>query len=266
MVDLRKKFGSGKKLLLGVVHLRPLAGSPRNVDSLEAIVEAARIDSEALLDAGFDGYVVENFGDAPFYAGRVPPHVLTCMTRIVCELPRENAFVAVNVLRNDVAGALSVAAATGIQAIRVNVHCGAMVTDQGLIEGQAAETIRLRETIAPQVAVLADVDVKHAGPVSVRYSLADAARETAYRGLADALIVTGRATGEEAAGDDLRTVREAVRDRPVLVGSGVTRDSVARWLQDADGVIVGSSLKHRGQVEQPVDIQVAKSFVKAARG
>ena len=255
-----------KKLLLGVVHLNPLPGSPRfRGEPLAKIIDDARANCDALLEAGFDGYVLENFGDVPFYPERVPAHVLTCMTRVASELPRENKFVVANVLRNDAAGALSVAAAAGLQAIRVNVHCGTMVTDQGIIEGRAAETVRLRREVAPDVAILADVDVKHATPLASGFSLPDAACETAYRGLADALIVTGRSTGAEAAPTDVEVVRRAVPDRPTFVGSGVTAESVERWLRIADGVIVGSWLKEDGQVEKAVDARRARDFIHAAR-
>jgi membrane complex biogenesis BtpA family protein len=258
---------SRRKLLLGVVHLKPLPGSPRyGGEPLAGLTAAARADAEALLEAGFDGYVLENFGDAPFFPREVPPHTIAAMTRIACELPRAGAFVAVNVLRNDAAGALAIAAAADLQAIRVNIHAGAMVTDQGLIEGRAAETLRLRQLIVPGAAILADVDVKHAVALGAAHDLREAARDAAYRGLADALIVTGKATGSPAARDDLKAVREAVPDRPLLVGSGVDEKTAREWLQLADGIIVGSALKRQGRVEMPVDPQRAKRFVGEARG
>jgi hypothetical protein len=256
----------GRKLLLGVVHLPPLAGSPRYAGALlRDIVSSARRDAEALLEAGFDGYVLENFGDAPFFPETVPVYVPTQMTRIACELPR-GEFTAVNVLRNDAAAALAVAAAAELEAIRVNVHTGAMVTDQGLVEGRAAETLRLRAQIAPRVAILADVDVKHARPLGERFDLAEAARDTAYRGLADALIVTGRATGAAADPKDLAIVRAAVPDRPLLVGSGSGEATVRELLKIADGVIAGTAIKRGGRVEEPVDVERAKRFIEKARG
>lgn len=255
------------KLVLGVVHLPPLPGSPRYTDAaIRRIVTSARNDAEALLAAGFHGYVLENFGDLPFFAGQVPPHVIAFMTRIASELPRAEAFVVVNVLRNDAQGALSIAAAAELDAIRVNVHTGAMVTDQGIIEGKAAETLRLRRAIAPEVQILADVDVKHAAPLAGPFDRGAVARDTAYRGLADALIVTGKATGAEPLVEDLRAVRQAVPDRPVLVGSGTNEKTVADWLREVDGVIVGSAVKQDGRAGNPVDAERAKRFFQAATG
>lgn len=255
------------KLIIGMVHVRPLPGSPRHAgETTDAITGAAAEDARAILAAGFDGYIVENFGDAPFFKGSVPPHVLTILTRILLELPREGALVGINVLRNDARGALAVAAASGADMVRVNVHTGAMVTDQGLIEGDAASTTRYRQLIAPRAAILADVGVKHAAPLGAAFDLCQAARETAYRSLADGLIVTGKATGSPVSFEDLRQVREAVPDRILLAGSGVTRETIRDALQAADGVIVGTSIKQGGRVDQPVDRDRARALVLEARG
>lgn len=289
------------KLLLAVVHLRPLPGSPRNGEApaseatraeptrpdapraeaslsekpgaalgagegtIAAIADAARRDAETIMATGFDGYIIENFGDAPFFAEDVPPHVVAAMTRIALALPREGAVVGVNVLRNDARAALGIAAACGLQAIRVNVHVGAVVADQGIVEGRAALTTRERRLIAPDVAILADVKVKHAVPLGVSYDLRSAARDTAYRGLADALIVTGSATGEPASMEDLRVVRDAVPDRPVIVGSGVTTETVREILELAGGIIVGSAIERDGRAGNPVDFDRALSLVREAR-
>lgn len=249
-----------------MVHLGPLPGSPRHAgETVDAIAGAAVKDARAILAAGFDGYIVENFGDAPFFKGPVPPHVLTILTRIVLELPREGVLVGINVLRNDARGALAVAAATGAGMVRVNVHTGAMVTDQGLIEGDAASTTRYRQLITPRTAILADVRVKHAAPLGTVFDLCQSAQETVYRGLADGLIVTGKATGSPVSFEDLRLVREAVPDRLLLAGSGVTRDTIRDALQTTDGVIAGTSIKQDGRVDEPVDGDRARSLVLEAR-
>jgi membrane complex biogenesis BtpA family protein len=267
-VSLRRIVSAARagKLLLGVVHLRPLPGSPRHDgESIEAIAKAAQRDARAILDAGFDGTIVENFGDVPFEPGAVPSHTIAALTRIVVELPR-GALAGVNVLRNDALGALAVAAACGLDFIRVNVHVGAMLTDQGILEGRAAETLRTRALVAPSVAILADVRVKHAVPLGVSFDLRTVARDTVYRGLADGLIVTGSATGSPTNPGDLECVREAVPDHPLFVGSGATAASARRLLEIADGIIVGTSLKCGGRVDAPVDPRRARAFVREARG
>ena len=253
-------------LLIGVVHLLPLPGSPRyDSHGLGPIIARARDDVNCLLGAGFDGYVVENFGDSPFFKGSVPPWVLTSMTRVLAELPRKGALVGVNVLRNDAEGALAIAAAADAQFVRINVHVGAMVTDQGIIEGDAARIIRLRRNLAPSVRIFADVAVKHASPLGANFDLALTAEETAYRGMADGLIITGPTTGRPVTDSDLETVRSAVPDRLLLVGSGATAATAGRLADLCNGIIVGTSIKVDGHVDNPIDDGRAREFVEQAR-
>ena len=171
--------------------------------------------------------------------------------------------IGVNALRNDAWGALGIAAATRAAFVRVNVHVGVSATDQGLIEGRADETLRYRKQLAQRIAILADVHVKHSVPLS-EPDIARAARDTAYRGLADGLIVTGPATGEPVEHEDLRRVRDAVPNRRLFAGSGVTSDSVASVLTETSGVIVGTGLKRDADPANPIDPELARAFAKAA--
>jgi membrane complex biogenesis BtpA family protein len=248
-----------------MVHLKPLPGSPLFSGTLDGIIDAARRDAERILEAGLDGYIIENFGDIPFLHGAAPPHVIALLTRIALELPRGRGLRGVNVLRNDPSGALAVALAAGLDMIRVNVHVGAAVTDQGIIEGEAGRTLRERAALAPGIAILADVDVKHSSPLGARHDIAEQARDAAERGLADALIVTGTSTGRAASLDELKTVREAVPGTPILVGSGIGLANVRDALRIADGVIVGTSLKEKGLARAPVDPARARELVAEAR-
>ena len=172
-------FGTSK-VLIGVVHLLPIPGSPRWQGSMEPILARAREEAIALEEWGADGVIVENFGDAPFVPGPVEAHTVAAMTLAV-RVVRESISlsVGINMLRNDPRPALAVAVATGARFIRVNVHYGVMVAEEGLIHGKAFETLRYRRALAAdgEVKVLADVLVKHAVPLG-DVDLAQAARET----------------------------------------------------------------------------------------
>ena len=256
-----------RPVLLGVVHLRPLPASPGySRGGMGEIISAAKSDAETLLEAGFDGYVIENFGDLPFFPTTVPPATVAALTRIACELPTRDTIVIVNVLRNDPLAALSIATAAGLSGIRVNVHTSAMLCDQGIIEGRAAETLRLRSELGQELAILADVDVKHAVQLGNPRDLAELAKETACRGLADGLIVTGCATGSAVDPNDLSSVKEAVPGHPVFIGSGADESNIAGLLETADGAIVGTALKRAGDVGNEIDIARARAWLDAARG
>ncbi len=251
---------------IGVVHLPPLPGSPRaGRGAMRAAVERAAADAKALTQAGFDAIIVENFGDAPFFKDAVPPITIAAMTACVLAAREEAPHVpiGVNVLRNDAHAALAIAAATGASFVRINVLSGARLTDQGIIEGRAAEVMRERARLAPGVRVFADVDVKHSAPLAPR-ELEDEVAEVAERALADAILVTGRATGSPADTDDLERVRRATR-LPVFVASGVTEKTARALLSQCDGVIVGTAIKRARRAGAPVDPALAKRFARALR-
>src|SRR5262249_37182848 len=156
----------------------------------------------------------------------------------------------INVLRNDAEAALAVAVAAQADMIRVNVHTGARVTDQGLVEGRAHLTLRQRRALgADRIRLLCDVDVKHSAPLAAR-PLGEEAQDLVLRGLADAVLVTGSGTGHGVDRRDLETVLAAVR-APVLVASGVTPATLVD-VHAAHGVIVGSCLRADGRAGGPV--------------
>lgn len=254
------KRGVGHRALVGVVHLRALPGSPGFAvtpagRSMAEVLRLAAYDARALAEGGVDALIVENFGDIPFFAERVPPETVAAMT-LATEAVRAavgpNLAIGVNVLRNDAHAALAIAAATGAGFVRVNVHVGTAVTDQGIVNGRAAQTLRTRSGLVPGCAIWADVHVKHAVPLGGG-EIGDAARETFERGRADGLIVSGIATGSAPDPRDLERVRSAVPDAPVLIGSGLTLENAAELCRFADGAICGTALKVGGDVGAPVD-------------
>ena len=255
---------SSRKLLVGMVHLLPLPGSPGWRGSMQDVTRRALQDAAVLEQAGFDALLVENFGDAPFVPERVPPVTVAGLTAVLTRLSEATRLpFGVNVLRNDAASALGIAVATGARFIRVNVHSGAMLTDQGWISGRAHETVRERAQLNAPVAICADVLVKHATPLP-GVDLVELARDTRLRGQADVLIVTGTATGAPASPERARLVKHALPDAPVWIGSGVNADTVNELLAIADGAIVGTALKLDGTITNPVDPQRAQTLIRAA--
>jgi uncharacterized protein len=257
--------GWGPKPIIGMVHLLPLPGSPHWGGSISEVLAAAVRDAKLLEEGGVDAIIVENYGDTPFYPGTVPPATLASLTAAVLDVVRAVGIpVGVNVLRNDAAAALAVCAATGANFIRVNVHTGAMLTDQGWISGAAHDTVRLRSQLGSHAGILADVFVKHATPPS-GLTIEDAARDTIERGHADALVVSGSGTGQPTDAQDIQRVKQAVPGTTVLIGSGVTLENANELLRIADGAIVGSSLKQDGKIEAPVSLDRVRQLMDVVR-
>lgn len=254
----------GRRAVFGMIHLKPLPGAPLFQGSIEPVTEAAVADARAIADAGCAGFAIENFGDRPFFKDRVGAETVAAMTRVIAEVARVvDLPFGVNVLRNDAASALAIAAATGAAFIRVNVHTGAMLTDQGIIEGRAAETLRLRARIAPGVAIFADHMVKHAVPLGA-VDVVQSAKDLHLRGLADAIIVTGAETGSAPDSVRFATLREAV-GAPLIIGSGLDETNAAAF-GAADAAIVGTAMKRDGIIDNPVDSKRAAAIVKAFHG
>jgi membrane complex biogenesis BtpA family protein len=251
--------------LVGVLHLAALPGSPLSIRTADDIARGAAVEARILGDAGYDAVIVENFGDIPF-TPRVGSITVSAMTlaasrvRDACpDLP-----LGINVLRNDADAALAIAAAVGAAFIRVNVHVGARVTDQGLIQGEAGATLRTRHALgASGVDVWADVDVKHSAPLGVR-AISDEASDAAVRGMASAILVTGEGTGRAVDVEKLTLVRRAV-SVPVYVASGATLASLPTLARASDGVIVGSALRREGKAGGVVDRAAAEAFARAFR-
>jgi len=251
--------------IIGVVHLLPLPTSARWGGSLKAVIDRAEQEATALAAGGVDGIIVENFFDAPFTQSQVDPAVVIPMPLITQRLMNLVTLpVGINVLRNDTQWAMAIASCVKAQFIRVNVLTGVMATDQGFIEGQAHQLLRYRRELGSDVKILADVLVKHARPLGSP-NLTTAVQETIERGLADGVILSGWATGSPPNLEDLELASAAAKGIPVFIGSGADWENIGTLMQAADGVIVSSSLKRHGRIEQPIDPIRVSQFVEATR-
>lgn len=252
--------------VIGMVHAAPLPGSPRYDGDWQKLIDLAVADTAALTDGGCDGIMIENFGDTPFYPHRLPAITIAAMTRLATEVRHVTSLpLGINMLRNDGQSALAVAVAVGAQFIRVNVLCGARVTDQGLVTGIAHDLLRERSQFnAHYVRILADVDVKHSAPLGPR-SLVDETHDLVERGGADAVIVSGSATGQPTSLADSQTIQSAAGNTPVFIGSGATIETVAALKPYCHGFIVGTHFKRDGVVSEPVDVERVRAFVSAVR-
>ena len=259
-MNLSDLFAVDHPIIAGI-PLLPLPGSPRYEGKLDRIVEIALEDAGALEAGGVDGLCIENMGDVPFPKDQAPPETVASMGRVLGELRRHTSLpIGVNVLRNCARDALAVAAAFGGDFIRVNVLSEAFVTDQGIVEGTAADLMRTRRlTGAEQIAVFADVHVKHAVPLLPR-PIRESALDLVERAMADVLIVSGPRTGRPPSAEDLAAVR-GVAD--VLIGSGLTPDNTEALLAAAGGAIVGTWFRQDGDLGNRVDDERVRALMVA---
>lgn len=256
------------KAAIGVVHCPPLPGSPDyDGGPVDRILERALDDAAAYAKGGLDGLIIENHGDIPFAKpGDIGPETAAMMAVIADQARRATGLpIGINVLANAAIPALAVAKAAQSGFIRVNQWANAYVANEGLIEGESGRALRYRSWLhARDVMVFADVHVKHgAHAIVADRSIAELTRDAEFFN-ADVLIATGQRTGDAAALDEVRAIKEATR-LPVVIGSGVTVDNVGDLMTVADGVIIASSLKRGGVWWNPVDPKRVAAFVKAFR-
>ncbi|WP_456330506.1 BtpA/SgcQ family protein [Archaeoglobus sp.] len=232
-----------EKVVIGVVHLPPLPGSPEHAD-WDAVIERALQDARAIERGGADALILENYGDRPFLK-EVGKETVAAMTALACEVRREVSIgLGINVLRNDAFAAIAIAKAVKADFVRVNQLYFTSIAPEGVLEGKAGELMRYKRFIDCRAMVFADIAVKHA----VHLASIEEYCINAERSLADALIVTGVATGKQIKLDDLKNVKRLVK-MPVLAGSGVNAENAAEILKWCDGVIVGTYIKRGGSVD-----------------
>ena len=257
-------FGA-PRALIGMIHLEALPGTPRARLPLERILERATGEARQYAEAGSHAVALENMHDRPYLKRQVGPEIVAAMTAVAREVRKTVRLpLGIQVLAGANREALAVALASGACFVRVEGFVFAHVADEGLIQADAGALLRYRRAIgADAVRVFADVKKKHAAhAITGDVDVAETARAAEFF-LADAVVVSGPATGRPADPQEVRAVAAAVQI-PVLVGSGVTDRNLESYAT-ADAFIVGSSLKRGGRWEQPLDRARLRALAAAFR-
>jgi membrane complex biogenesis BtpA family protein len=261
---IESMFGAGRALI-GVIHLRALPGTPGNNLDIAAITSIAVEEARQYEQAGFNGVMIENTHDRPYLKAAVGPEIVAAMAVISAEVRRATALpLGIQVLAGANASALAVALACGASFVRVEGFVFAHIADEGLIEASAGALMRYRRAIgADHIRVFADVKKKHsAHAITADLDIVETAHAAEFF-IVDGVVVTGVATGQPAEPAEVNFVGRAV-SVPTIVGSGITTENLVHY-SDADGFIVGSSIKKDGVWSNPIDPDRARALVRAFR-
>lgn len=254
-------FTPDDNVLVGMVHLLPLPGSPSWGGSMQAVLDHARADADALLEGGCDAIIVENMGDLPYLRGHVGPETVAAMTLATERVVAMGAPTGVQLLAAANLEALGVCVATGASFLRAEAFAYAHVADEGWLDACAGPLLRRRRELGADVAIWADVRKKHAAhAVTADLDMAAQAKGAAFCG-ADVLIVTGASTGEPTKPQEVWEARTA--DLPVAVGSGVSVRDAGLLARTAHALIVGTALKVDGDWRNPVDAKRVRAIREA---
>lgn len=247
--------------VIGVIHLLPLPGAPLyDGAKVQEISERAVQDAKNMADNGIDGLIIENFGDKMFQK-TLGPETVAAMTYISKDIKSEvNIPIGICALQSDAISSIAIAKAVEGSFVRIPYYVETSIVDAGTMESVAASALRYRKYLGADIKIFADVHIKHSYPLLQR-PVEYAAEDCYNRGMADAVIITGRKTGGDTNPDDIRRVREALPELPLVVGSGVTEENVDNYISMVDAIIIATSLNFGGKVEEEPDPSKISSFM-----
>jgi membrane complex biogenesis BtpA family protein len=259
---------SKPKPVIGMIHLRPLPGSPlydpQSID-MDKVVRIAVEEAKILEDAGVDGLQIENIWDYPYQKGINVGHETTAAMSVAAAKVKDAVDIPIGINCHLNAGtqAMAIAAGVGAKWVRVFEWVNAYVSHAGILEGIAADLTRYRRFLnASDIKFFCDVNVKHGSHFIVSdRTIAEQARDAVNEG-AEVLIVTGFETGQAPTPEKVNEFKSLL-NTPVLIGSGTTKDNVANLLAVADGAIVGSYFKCNNDWKMPIDEAATKGFMRA---
>lgn len=261
---LKEIFISGKKPIIGMIHLPSLPGSYNyQGQSLNSIKDQALADAQKLAEAGFDGFLLQNANDRPASLEVCPEKVAymsvigVAIRQIYPQIP-----IGISVTWEVPKAAIAVAHAIGGSFVRLqHVYMGVAVTPYGLVQGCSYEATQfLKYLDVREIQIFADIYDPYTVPLG-GLSVPESALFALVGGQAQAVIVTGRSI------EDSREMIEAIKKLnpqvEVLLGGGSNAENIIEVLDFADGAIVGRSLKEEGRVWNPISSDKARRFMEA---
>jgi membrane complex biogenesis BtpA family protein len=241
------KIFNQRQVIVGMVHLKALPGTPNYKNNDPEIIEAALKEAQLYKKAGIDALAIENMHDVPYIKNNVGHEISAMMTVIGHTIKKETGLpCGIQILSSANRAALAVAKAANLDFIRAEGFVYGHVADEGYIDSCAGDLLRYRKQInAEHIAVFTDIKKKHSShALTADVSLVETAKTAEYF-LSNGLIITGTSTGSAANLEEIQAVKTAC-NIPVIVGSGVTLNNLENYLSVADALIVGSYFKENG--------------------
>jgi uncharacterized protein len=262
MNKIISKLKTGK-IIIGMIHVQALPGTPLHKLSLPEIIEIAVKEAEIYQKSGIDAIMLENMHDIPYLNNQAGPEIVAALTAIAAKIKDKIALpCGIQILAGANKAALAVAKACGLEFVRVENFAYAHVADEGFMESCAGELLRYRKLInAEDTAIFTDVKKKHSShAITSDISIQEAVKTHEFF-LSDGIIITGRSTGEKPSLSDLQQTKAAT-GLPVIAGSGITAENISSYWNHADGFIIGSYFKHQGFWKNELSPERIKTLLK----
>lgn len=238
----------GRKLVLGMVHLSPLPGTPFHEEgSFERTLETAVRSARALEEGGADGCLIQTVDRVYTVDERSDPARTVAMgliVRAVAEATGERFLVGAQLMRNALQASLAVAKVAGGSFIRAGALVGQTLSPHGMVRPDPLAVMDYRRRIgARHVAVIAEVDSMHFRWFGGEKTTAEVARAAQSAG-ADAVSLCH--PDEDTALEMIASVRAAAPQLPVILAGHTRHENAARLMAAADGAFVGTCLESGG--------------------
>jgi len=238
-----------KPKIIGMIHLLPLPGYSKH-PGMNIVIKQALEDLAMLESGGVSAVLVENENDHPHQV-KASPEIIAAMTLVVNEIVKQaKVSVGVEVLLNDPQASLAIAKITGAKFIRTDYFVDKMWRlNYGKMEIDPKKLIAYKKKIkAGSIKIFADVQVKYAKLLEKGKTISQSVKQAIKAG-ADAVIITGKISGQAPQLKDLKEAKQTAGKFPVYVGSGFSIDNAQKLLPFCDGAIVGTSLKTKGKLD-----------------
>lgn len=253
-----------KKLLIGMIHVPALPGTPKNTLKPNEIIDRCILEANIYLKSGIDSVMIENMHDIPYLKRNVGPEINSLMSIVAYEIRKifQTQPLGIQILAGANKEAISAAYAADFNYIRAEGFVFSHVADEGIFESDAGELLRYRKAIGGEkIKIFTDIKKKHSSNfITNDLSIGEMSKNAEFF-LSDGIIVTGGSTGSEASLDDVKQVK-SITKLPVLIGSGLTVTNLDKYFEYADGFIVGSSFKQKGDWKNEIDYEKVSEFVE----
>jgi hypothetical protein len=251
-----------KKVVLGMVHLLPLPGTPFYQEgNMEQALEKAVADAQALFQGGADGCLIQTVdrvyppGDEADYA-RVA--AMAAIVKAVADATGPTFQIGVQIMLNALQASVAVAKVCNGSFLRCTALVGATLSASGMIEARPHDFLTYRARIgANHIKLIAEVQSRHFQWLGDRPT-AEVARMAARMG---AHAVEVAHADEDTNARLVREIKQAMPNLPVILGGYTTHENVARRLAEADGAFVGACFEPAGWGGR-VDVERVREYMQ----
>lgn len=262
--------------IIGMVHFSSLAGTVDFENDKTLVLGRALQDLQTLQAGGVDAIMFENNFDKPKYEKMRPETRAHFMELLEALVPKTHLPWGVAPLWNDYEFGLEACKKLGGTMVRVPVFVDSVETAYGKFYANPAAVLSARAVAqAENVAILADVQVKHATMLEPRPFI-ESVREAKIAG-ADGIIVTGQWTGDPPSIEQCAEAARGANSVAILTGSGMTTENIGGFAPYLDAAIVGTAFKE-GETDltkrdgpnvvasaRRYDLEKIKKFMSAVR-